>query len=170
LIGLDESLAALEEAFYDLSDEQIWAYPIQGRHNIATIVAHCLQNVDGHVDWILSAHLSGKTSGGTCVFEHEERFELYGLPEYKLPKPGDIFPRAEEMLETLENVVTRAMELVSKVEEGEFLEPAPDYWPHLGDPCFRAIYHTMAHVRQIWLLRGALGVADGRSWPRQHWA
>ncbi len=32
------------------------------------------------------------------------------------------------------------------------------------------IFHTMAHSRQIWLLRGALGLTDGRSWPQQHWA
>ena len=27
----------------------------------------------------------------------------------------------------------------------------------------------MTHVRQIWLLRGALGWREGQSWPHQHW-
>jgi hypothetical protein len=39
-----------------------------------------------------------------------------------------------------------------------------------SDAYMRTICHTMAHVRQIWLLRGALGLTDGKSWPRQHWA
>jgi hypothetical protein len=30
--------------------------------------------------------------------------------------------------------------------------------------------NTAAHVRQIWLLRGALGLTDGKAWPQQHWA
>ncbi len=33
----------------------------------------------------------------------------------------------------------------------------------------RTICHTNSHVRQIWLLRGALGLASG-AWPQQHWS
>ena len=29
--------------------------------------------------------------------------------------------------------------------------------------------HTMAHVRQIWLMRGAMGLTDKDGWPVQHW-
>jgi hypothetical protein len=55
-----------------------------------------------------------------------------------------------------------------------FYGPAlPPEWPwpgNRGDFLKRTIFHTMAHVRQIWLLRGALGLTDGKSWPQQHYA
>ncbi len=38
----------------------------------------------------------------------------------------------------------------------------------LADFYLRTIYHTQCHIRQIWLLRGALGMASG-PWPDQHW-
>jgi len=38
--GLDEALTALEECFFDLTDEQAWAFPIPGRNNVAWIVMH----------------------------------------------------------------------------------------------------------------------------------
>lgn len=163
-IGLDESLTSLMESFNDLSDDVVRAYPIEGRHNISTLVMHCLQNLDGNVNWVLSTMLSGEKGGGSVTFEHEERFELWGLPEEKKPKPGDDFPGVRELSDMYDNVSKRAIELVDS------LKPAPHYWPRVADPCLRSVYHTAGHVRQIWLLRGALGLTDGRSWPRQHWA
>ena len=38
------------------------------------------------------------------------------------------------------------------------------------DACLRATWHVMTHVRQIWLLRGVLGLTDAGGWPEQHWA
>ena len=39
-----------------------------------------------------------------------------------------------------------------------------------ADAYIRATMHTMAHVRQIWMLRGAMGLTDEQGWPLQHWA
>ena len=39
-----------------------------------------------------------------------------------------------------------------------------------ADAYMRTIMHTMAHVRQIWMLRGVMGLTDEQGWPLQHWA
>ena len=41
-IVIDETTTALEEAFYNLSDEQLWSRPLADRHSIGTMVMHCL--------------------------------------------------------------------------------------------------------------------------------
>jgi hypothetical protein len=32
------------------------------------------------------------------------------------------------------------------------------------------VFHTMAHVRQIWCLRGVKGAYGATNWPFQHYA
>jgi len=52
-------------------------------------------------------------------------------------------------------------------------EGSPDGWPKpvLADWYMRTICHTISHTRQIWALRGMMGLVDTeRAWPRQHWA
>ena len=39
-----------------------------------------------------------------------------------------------------------------------------------ADGYMRTTMHTMAHVRQVWALRGTMGLADAQWWPLQHWA
>lgn len=46
-IGLEEVLTALEESFHDLTDQQAQGFPVPSENNIAWIVMHCLDNLDG---------------------------------------------------------------------------------------------------------------------------
>jgi len=62
-----------------------------------------------------------------------------------------------------------ATEIIGAATEND-LRRALRHWKAASDPYMRTIFHTMAHVRQIWLLRGALGLTDGKPWPQQHWA
>jgi hypothetical protein len=39
-----------------------------------------------------------------------------------------------------------------------------------ADAYMRTITHTNCHVRQIWMLRGVMGLTDKHGWPVQHWA
>ena len=39
---VEEMFRALKESFADLSNEELWAFPIEGKLNIATYVMHCL--------------------------------------------------------------------------------------------------------------------------------
>jgi len=51
---------------------------------------------------------------------------------------------------------------------------APPRWTEQGrasaDAYMCTAMNTMAHVRQIWALRGAMGRAGKDGWPEQHWA
>jgi len=162
-VGLHEALTALEESFYDLTDEQIQSFPIAGRNSIAWIVMHCLDNLDEHANGCASGHRT---------FPAEWRWNLWNCRPEERPKPGDPFPAREEMLPTLRGVREAAMATLEGAEESVLIEK---WIPHpqkrsRADLHMRTIYHTMVHVRQVWLLRGALGLTDGKSWPRQHWA
>ena len=164
-IGLDDALTALEEAFYDLSDEQIRSFPIPGRNNIAWIIMPTLQNLDTYANAFQT---------GERALTHEERWDLWRCSEDQRPKPGDAFPSKRKMMDVLRAVRDAAMEGIAVAVEGDLRgsRMAESWWGERtsADAYMRTIFHTMAHVRQIWLLRGAFGIIDGMSWPRQHWA
>ena len=158
-IGLDEAMTAFEECFYDLSDEQAWKFPISARNNIAWIVMHCLDNLDEYA-------VGAQT--GQRLLPDEPRWDLWQCSADQRPKPGDSFPHVREMLDLLERIRQAATPAIEKTEEATLLE---QLGPKLKSGWYmRTICHTNAHVRQIWLLRGALGLTDGKSWPQQHWA
>jgi hypothetical protein len=162
-VALDESLTALEESFHDLDDEQMRAFPIPARNNIAWIVMHALQNLDEYTN--LEAQ--------PTTFEHEYRWNLWNCKPEQRPQPGDWFPAREQMMQWVRAIRQRAEATLGRVDEA-FLRsatPPEGRWPgNRADFLKRTIFHTMAHVRQIWLLRGALGLTDGTSWPQQHYA
>jgi hypothetical protein len=162
--GLDEVLTALEESIHDLDDAQLAAFPIPGRNNIAWVAMHCLMN--------LSEYAGGFQTGRRDV-PYERRWDLWQCGVDERPKPGDQFPTGEELLVHLTKVrATVEAGLQSATKEDlrgrRFAEP---WWEKTAaDAYLRTISHTAAHVRQIWLLRGALGLTDGKNWPQQHWA
>jgi len=162
-IGLDEAFIALEESFCDLTDEQVASFPIEGRNNVAWIVMHCLDNLDEY---------SVSCAAGKRAYPHEWRWDLWECKPEERPKPGDEFPGVAEMLERLNKVRDAAAAAIAPATETFLLENLGRHprKPLRSDFYVRTIFHTMAHVRQIWLLRGALGLVDGQSWPRQHWA
>jgi hypothetical protein len=163
-ILLDEALTALEEAVYDLNDEQTRAFPIPGRNNIAWIVMHTLQNLDQYAN---------RFQLGKHSYEHQRRWDLWECRPAEKPRPGDPFPSQKDMVETLNAVRKAAEQGLAAATDNDLRSPrnAEDWWRKTAaDAYMRTICHTMAHVRQIWLLRGALGLTDGKSWPRKHWA
>ena len=160
--GLDEGFASLEEAIRDLTDEQVQAFPVAGENNIAWIVMHCLDNLDDCANGCAS---------GNRVFETEWRWNLWKCQPHERPKQADPFPTTDEMLSLLRRVGTAAMTTLGQMDEPALTEK---WVPHpikksRADFYLRTIYHTASHVRQIWLLRGALGLACG-PWPEQRWA
>jgi len=163
-ILLDEALTALEEAIHDLTDEQVRAFPMPGRNNIAWIVMHSLQNLDQYANSFQS---------GARSFEHNECWSLWECKPQERPKPGDPFPSQKEMLRTLKAVRRSAEKGLAAATDSDLRSSrkAEDWWQKTAaDAYMRTVCHTMAHVRQIWLLRGALGLTGGKSWPRQHWS
>jgi hypothetical protein len=163
-IALQEALTALEESIHDLSDEQVKAFPIQGRNNIAWIAMHSLAGMD---------IICGQGQGGEPAYSWDSRWDLWQAPPEQKPKPGDEFPSQVEIMERIEAVRKAATGRLAETDEAELLSNrAPKEWNHEGnsaDLYVRSIYHTMAHVRQIWLLRGAMGPAENMRWPTVHW-
>jgi hypothetical protein len=123
---------------------------------------HCLDNLDDCANGYPS---------GVRVMAYEWRWDLWECKPEERPNPGDPFPATAEMLALLDQIRTAAFTSLAK-----FDEPALTRWSidhptkhSLADFYLRTIYHTQCHIRQIWLLRGALGLAAG-PWPEQHWA
>ncbi len=86
-------------------------------------------------------------------------------------------PTVKEMLDRLAAVRKAATEILSATTDAQLLDStssAPDWYRqhnrNRADTYLRTICHTMAHVRQIWMLRGAMGLTDKDGWPEQHWA
>lgn len=168
-IGMSESLTALRESFYDLSDEQVWAFPLKGRNNIAWIVMHSLMNLDmyGHYTPRYSVY-AGEGDHRTWAIDwrrYNDQFQMGNRP-----KPGDAFPSVREMLDTHGKVQTQIEEVLGALTSELLRRPIKDWWVSGSDSYMRTIWHTAAHVRQVWLLRGLLGWQEGQSWPHQHWA
>ena len=160
-ITLDDAMTALEEATHDLADDEARAFPVPGHSNIAWIVMHCLDNLDEHA-------VGAQT--GKRLYAPEERWDLWQCKPEDRPKPGDPFPAVAEMLERLGHIRDAAVAAIEKADEKALAQPMGPPGKVRADWLMRTICHTNAHVRQIWLLRGALGLADGKGWPQQHWA
>ena len=165
-IGLDEAMTALEGAFYDLTDERFWAFPLEGRHNIVTLAEHCLQCLD----------LYGcEVHGRPLTLEPETRFDvLHFSPEQLRPQMTDL-PTVAAERERLAAVRAAVMESLGQATPDDLARPNPESWwfeEHptrtRADAYLHAAFHTMTHVHQIWLLRGAMGLTDKDGWPGQH--
>lgn len=169
-IGLDEATTALEESIYDLTDEQVMAFPVAGRNNIAWIVMHCLQNLDHYAN----TAATDDRDMPARVLQHDDRYDLSQAPAEKRPKQGDVFPTVQQMLNMLNRVRDSAMSIVE--DRGPANVSRASHWSEhepgvVADAYMRTIMHTMSHTRQIWALRGVMGLVDAdRQWPRQHWA
>ncbi len=167
-IGLDEALTALEECIHDLTDEQVWTRPCPDRHSIGTIVMHVQHNMDAHACQLQT---------GQLALQHEERFDIWGQPEPDLPERQKDLPSVSQMLERLRRLRQAAMAGLEAATEEDLLgvrAAGETYWwkEHRrtsADAYARVIWHTMGHVRQIWLLRGVIGLTDKDGWPQQHY-
>ena len=168
LIGVDEAFAALKESFDGLSDDQFWAYPLENRYNIVTLVEHCLQCLD----------LYGcEVQGRPLTFEPEIRFDIFHYLPGELRRYKDNLPTVEEEKTRLTAVRDAVINSFQEMNPGDLLQPNSSSWWFQENPgkvrsdAFgRAIFHTMTHVREIWYLRGRLGIGDTQGWPQQHWA
>lgn len=161
-VGLDEVLTALEESLSGLTDEQACAFPLPGRNNVAWIAMHCLSSLD---DFAVAAQT------GARLRPRDQRWVLWQCAPDQRPKAGDAFPAVADMLSYLQAVRSAAIPALEALDEPALTRSEPGWsgpYTH-ADLLTRAVVHTTAHVRQIWLLRGVLGALAGGAWPHQHW-
>ena len=164
IFGLEEMFRALKESFADLSNEELWAFPVEGRLNIATYVMHCL---DTAATFGVHCHTDKR-------IQMESRWDLYGcsVRGEKPPKPGDSFPTVDEILGKYDEIQTETLRGIEDASEDDLLHPPlreQDVDPRRINAYLRIVFHTLVHVRQVWLLRGAMGLADKKGWPKQDW-
>ena len=166
-MGLDEAFTALEESFHGLTDEQAARLPVPGRHNITTLIMHALENLDVY---------TCQFQTGSLALDHEQRFNIWRIAEGEIPAPCQDLPTCTEMLRRLKTIREAGLAALEEAAEEDLAGPrcAPPWWHDDGknsaDAYMRTLWHTMAHVRQIWLLRGILGWEKAGTWPEQHWA
>jgi hypothetical protein len=168
-MGVDEVHVALREAFADLSDDQFHEFALEGHSNIATLVMHVLQQHDDF-NGNLQYRLGRKGPVNDWHFrEFEKHWVLWGLSAEELAKPGDDFPTVAEALKYQKALHEALMTNLQAMSEADLIAEGPGgRWPRLCDIFFRAIWHAGAHMRQVWFLRGVMGVKTG--WPVQHFA
>ena len=122
---------------------------------------HCVQNLDEYACYA--------QTGKPAVGNTEDRWG-WRSPHVQ---PGESFPSQAELVAMLAAIRDVAMPAIEAATDDELLRPRA-FWTDKSayptDKYMRTICHTMSHVRQIWLLRGALGLTDGKAFPRQHWA
>jgi len=170
-IALDEATTALEENIYDLTDEQIWSRPIAERHSIAALVLHVLENLNFHACEV-------QTGEAVEGVSDEGWHDMWGHSPQELDalQAGRDRPGREQMPAWLGAIRARAMDGLAAADEDDLRGArAGSEWSRrsqrpAGDAYTRTIFHTMAHVRQIWCLGGAMGAYGPNAWPHQHYA
>jgi hypothetical protein len=167
-VGLDEALTALEESFYDLTDEQVRARPCRARHCITTIVMHVQQNADFH---------ACRLQTGKLALDHDKQFDIWREPPPARPGQQEKMPTVAEMLERHRLLVAATKAGLEAASDADLLGPrqaAGTEWVdkhgrNAAEAYARVTWHIMAHVRQIWLIRGVMGLTDKDGWPEQHY-
>jgi len=166
-IMLDEARVSLEESLEGLTDEQTREVPIPARHDIATLVWHSLETADDRAVGFQTGHR-------VMTEEQAGWFDVWNRSHEEVRAGQEHYPSVDEMRDMLHRVFDAAIAgLESATEEDLVTDRAAKGclerfdWA-AGDMYMRAISHTMAHVRQIWILREAMSVRN--AWPRQIYA
>lgn len=170
-IALDEAMTALEESFHDLSHQQVWHRPLPDRHSIGTMVMHCLANLNDYGCWV-------QTNEGVEEAQEEPWFDMWKNDPGVLDaeQKGRQLPEPEQMVAWLHRARQKVTEGLATATEADLRGPrAGEDWCRqfgrtTGDAYARTVFHTMAHVRQIWCLRGVMGAYGATNWPFQHYA
>jgi hypothetical protein len=155
-IGLDEAMTALEESLQNLED----------RHNITTVFMHCLRHLDLH---------GCVYQGGGWTLNHEDRFDVNRHEPVGIRAKMVDLPPVADMDAFLHSVRCRIFEILEDTNEQDLrgTRDGIEWYAQSGrtvaDAYVRTTMHTMAHVRQIWFLRGVLGLDSADGWPQQHW-
>lgn len=169
-IVLDETTTALAECIHGLSDEQLRATPIEGRHSILTMVMHTLGTID---DFCVGFQV------GTRLLAEQPWCDMWshGPAEIQALQASADLPTVEQVAAMIARVTAAAKEALASASEDDLRTDraavgalAERGWS-AARMYMRAFGHAAAHVRQVWALRGAMGCAgsDDDHWPQQHY-
>ena len=160
LFQLREIRNEFADALADLAQEQLTAQPI-GEHNpIGWIVSHCISN--------FNFFIRERQTNRSVVADYEE-FGKFAEYARRPPTEENPPPDLTGVARAFDKVCEICIELIESLDE-EALNNLPPYWHHerfesTTGNCVRVINHSNANLRQIWMIRGALG--DKAHWPVQ---
>ncbi len=154
-IGLEESLRSLEESLADLSEAQFHAFPMLGEESIALIALRTLQDLDLHA----------VVAQGRALLPACRRLGAGCAQRGGRLSAGRAVSSRQQVLGWLQDVRRAAEALLVAATPEDLLSQrtAESPWPGSASSAYlTAIYHSMAQVQRIWLLRGLLR-ATGKS-------
>ena len=148
------------DALDGLTEEQLAATPIEGENPIGWLACHCLRNVD---------HFIHQRQLGKTLLSPDGGCGAWATYASSMPGNGNPPPDFIGLAEALDEVVAICAGLIDCLDEQALDLPAP-YGHHrafesTAGNCIRVINHSNAHLRQIWMLLGAMGALD--RWPVQ---
>jgi hypothetical protein len=139
-------------------DETHLAHSVDGHNCIGWIVAHCMRNFD---HFLFAQH--------TGDWRMKDRYPDLGT--WASEPPSDINPTPDltDLAKKADEQLGTAIAVLGDLTEEQLSDAAP-HWNHelfesTASNCVRVINHTNAHLRQIMLVRGVLGLVD--PWPVQ---
>jgi len=146
------------DALADLDQEHLVKQHIEGHNPIGWIACHCLNNFNFFIH-LCQTKKSILSDGGI--------YEKLGAYGHKPPTEDNPPPDLTELPRVVDEVFEACIQLIETLDEDAFGKPAP-YWHHrnyesTAGNCVRVINHSNAHLRQIWMLRGAFS-------DKGHWA
>ena len=102
------------------------------------------------------------------MFENEE-YMTFCVYASSPPNEDNPAPDFSGLNDAVNHIFSKCIDLIEALDEDALGKPAP-YWEHedlefTDGKCVRVINHSNAHLRQIWMLRGAFGDKD--HWPVQ---
>ena len=148
------------DALADLTQEQLTARPLPGQNPIGWIACHCLRNWDF---FIHQRQTNRSLLGAEGEFAHLGRYASQDPTEGNPPPDFALLPQA------VEEIFAACIQLIEGLDESALDNLAP-YWHHqnfepVAGNCVRVINHSNTHLRDIWMLRGAMG--DKTHFPKQ---
>jgi hypothetical protein len=160
LFQLREIRNEFADALADLTQEQLTAKAIGDHNPIGWIVCHCISNFDFFIH--------ERQTNKSIVADYED-YGIYTRYAWKPPTEENPPPDLTRAVNALDKVCEICIELIESLDEEALSNPAP-YWHNENfesttGNCIRVINHSNAHLRQIWMVRGALGDTD--HWPVQ---
>jgi len=156
LFQLREIRRELAGALDGLSPEQLTALPVEGRRNpIGWIVCHCMRSVDFFLY---------RSQTGASYMAGKEAFEPLAAYAGKDAGTDNAAPDLSGLAAACDELWAACIERIEAVDEEDFDRPGP-HWSGRGyetvaGNCVRMINHHNAHLRAIWMLRGAMGETE----------
>ena len=166
VLQLREIRNEFADALADLTPEQMAARPIPNQNPIGWIVCHCLRNFNHFIyrpqtgQTLLPAdpsYAAPATSGG----HDPSRYAAFASYAAHDPTPDNPAPDFTILPTAVDEVFGACIGVVESLDEEAFDRPGP-HWQHeriesTAANCVRVINHSNTHLRDIWMLRGALG-------------